>query len=102
MDTTLQSGYKYIELSRRQYDIGSRAEAILQSGIKVWSVHGYLDGRGISDDESVRRNMIDMELERIREAALYGKVPHRPFYTPYHSGKDYRGSLSVFRGVVWP
>ena len=76
VDMALESGYKYIELSRRQYDIGSRAEAILRSGVKVWSVHGYLDGRGISDDESVRRSMIDMEIERIHETALYGKVPY--------------------------
>lgn len=80
VDLIQQSGYKYIELSRRQYDIGSRAEAILQSGIKVWSVHGYLDSRGISDDSAVRRNALDREIERIHEAALFGKVPYVVHY----------------------
>ena len=97
VDMALESGYKYIELSRRQYDIGSRAEAILRSGVKVWSVHGYLDGRGISDDESVRRMVIDEEIVRIRESAVFGKVPYVLHYLDRMNdplyGKRYRETI---------
>jgi len=73
--TTLDAGFKYVELSRKHFDIARRAQAILSTGIKVWSVHGLLDGRAVADDETVRRKALEEEIIRIEQASAFGKVP---------------------------
>lgn len=80
LETTLAAGFKYVELSRKHFDLAKRAEVILSTGVKVWSVHGLLDGRGVADDESVRCKMFEEESSRIREAAVFGKVPYVVHY----------------------
>ena len=80
IDTTLEAGINYVELSRAHRNIGERADAILKSGIKVWSIHGYLEGGGVSDDPALRRTVIDYEIARIRESGVYGRVPYVVHY----------------------
>jgi len=75
LETTRQAGYEYVELSRKQFDLASRADAIRSTGVAVWSVHGCLGGDAFSCDESLRKAAVAKEIARVEDAAAFGPVP---------------------------
>ena len=75
LETAREAGFNYVELSRKHFNLASRVQAIYDTGIKVWSIHGCLSSHAISDDKTLRRQAIDQEITRIHEAAAFGKVP---------------------------
>ena len=97
LETTLEAGYRYVELSRKQFDLTRRADAIRKMGINVWSVHGCLGGHAISNDESLRRQAVEAEIARIEDAAAFGKVPVVEHYLDRMNapafGRNFRKSI---------
>ena len=97
LEMTLEAGYRYVELSRKQFDLTRRAEKIAQMGVKVWSVHGCLGGYSTWSDETLRRKAVADEIARIEDAAAFGKVPVVEHYLdrmidPSY-GKNFRKSI---------
>jgi len=75
LETARKAGYGYVELSRKQFDLAPRADAIRSTGVTVWSVHGCLGGDAFSCDESLRKAAVEREIRRIADAAAFGRVP---------------------------
>jgi len=97
LETARQAGYKYVELSRKQLDLARRADAIRKMGVSVWSVHGCLSSEAVSCDESVRKAAVAREIDRVRDAAAFGRVPVVVHYlyrhlNPIH-GENFRRSI---------
>ena len=97
LETTLEAGYRYVELSRKQFDLTRRADAIRKMGIKVWSIHGCLGGYSIWSDESLRRKAVEDEIARIEDCAAFGKVPVVEHYLDRMNdpvyGRNFRKSI---------
>ena len=97
LETTRRAGYEYVELSRKQFDLAPRADAIRSTGVAVWSVHGCLGGDAFSCDESLRKAAVEREIRRIEDAAAFGCVPVVEHYL-YRQldpvcGKNFRRSI---------
>lgn len=97
LEITLEAGFRYVELSRKQFDLASRADDISRMGIKVWSVHGNLGSLAIQSDETQRRKAVEKEISRIEDAAAFGKVPVVEHYLDRMNdpvyGKNFRKSI---------
>ena len=100
VDIAAQAGYKYIELSRRQWDCQDRDFDLIEaSGIKVWSVHGVLSGDAISPDPELRRKAVDFAYQRALRAARFAPCPLVEHYLDRHSdpelGRYFRESVAM-------
>ena len=76
LESVVQAGYEYIELSRRQRCCFPEALPALRStGLKVWSVHGILDGDSMSENESVRTKAVESAARWAEEVAEFAPCP---------------------------
>lgn len=102
-----EAGYPYIELSRRQH-AGTRAAipAIRESGLKVWSVHGILDGGALSEDENIRKNAVESAYRRAADAAEFAPCPIVEHYIFRHhdpgKGERFRRSIEELFEKILP
>ena len=76
LETIRLAGYEYVELSRRHLSCFPAAlPALRNSGLKVWSVHGILDGGSCSPDEAIRNNSVEKACRWAEKTAEFAPCP---------------------------
>ena len=102
-----KAGFSMIELSRRQHaGTLDSLEGIRKSGIKVWSVHGIMNGHCVSSDEALRRKAVEAAYRRAAECAEFAPCPlveHYMFrYNDPAYGVSFRKSIEELYEKVSP
>ena len=76
LETIRLAGYEYVELSRRHLScFPAVLPALRDSGLKVWSVHGILDGGSCSPDETIRNDSVEKAYRWAAETAEFAPCP---------------------------
>ena len=74
LDITAEAGFEYVEISRKQRNICSRLEEIKKRGLKIWSIHGIMNG-GASLDETERKKAVAEAAARAEDTACFAPCP---------------------------
>jgi len=97
-----QAGYEYIEFSRprdRELNMDEIRPAIRSNGLKVWSVHGIMNGGCISPDPAKRQEAVEQAARFAEALAEYAPCPLVEHYLDRYNapepGRYFRESVEA-------
>ena len=87
MELALKAGYKMIEVSHPLPENKSSMDALRNSGIKVWSIHGVMGMGAISPDESERDKAVENAYRHAAGFAEFAPCPLVEHYLDRHQDR---------------
>lgn len=83
------AGYRTIEISRKNPDVGKEKKFLSDMGIKVWSVHGTLGNNSASLSEDERIKAVENEYLRMEDVSVFAPCPYVVHYLHRHSNQEH-------------